>query len=220
MAWTFPLSLAQFYDRLKIAPGPNWQLARYDQTSVTGNSAPLAAELASPLWTLPVTLAPMPNAEADQILSIIEMLCHPGRAFYFSNPKRETPQSDPTGSILGGIAPTIQTLATNNHQLRLTGLPNGYRLTQGDMLAFDYGPAGQKRRALHRFTETMAATSAGLTPLIEVFPHIRAGALVGDSVTLIKPALLATIVAGSLDPGTADPVNTTGIKFTIHQRLI
>lgn len=221
MAWTYPLSLADFYDKLRVAIGsPNWQLMRNDQTSGLGSGQPLSTELASPLWTLPVQLVSMGNDEADQILAMLEMLCHPGRKFFFSNPKREFPAADPTGTILGASTPALHTIAANNRQVRIGGLPNGYKLSAGDMLAFDYGPSGQKRRALHRATETVTASSAGLTPLFEVFPHIRAGALAGDPVYLAKPAILASIVPGSLNPGTADTVNTHGISFDIIQRLI
>ena len=221
MAWVYPLSLAEFYDKLRVAIGNrNWELARFDQVSGLGSGQPLSAELASPLWRLPVRLVSMYNDEADQILAMLEMLNHPGRAFFFSNPKREYPAFDPTGSVLGTSTPTLQTLATNNRQIRVQGLPAVYRLTAGDMLAFDYGPVGQKRRALHRVTETVTASSAGLTPLFEVFPHIRAGAAVGDPVMLAKPAILASVIPGSFDPGTADTVATHGISFDIMQRLI
>ncbi|HWJ88509.1 MAG TPA: hypothetical protein VNS12_10595 [Pelagibacterium sp.] len=199
---------------------PNWQLMRNDQTSGLGSGQPLSAELASPLWTLPVQLVSMGNDEADHILAMLEMLCHPGRKFYFSNPKREYPAADPSGATLGAATPTLHTIAANNRQLRITGLPNGYRLTVGDMLAFDYGPSGQKRRALHRVTETVSALSSGVTPTFEVFPHIRAGALVGDPVFLAKPAILASVMPGSFNPGTADTVNTHGVAFDIIQRLI
>lgn len=221
MAWTYPLSLADFYDKLRIAvPGRNWELARFDQMSGLGNGQPLSAELASPLWRLPVQLVAMDNDEADQILAMLEMLNHPGRAFYFSNPKREYPAYDPTGSILGSSTPAIHTLESNNRQMRVSDLPSGYRLTQGDMLAFDYGPLGEKRRALHRITETVTASSGGLTPLFEVFPHVRSGALVGDLIMLSNPAVLASVVPGSFASGTADTVNTQGITFEVMQRLI
>ena len=79
MAWTYPLSLADFYDKLRVAiNGRNWELMRNDQTSGLGSGNPLSAELASPLWTLPVQLVSMGNDEADQILAMLEMLCHPG----------------------------------------------------------------------------------------------------------------------------------------------
>lgn len=221
MAWTYPLSLADFYDKLRVAIGsPNWQLMRNDQTSGLGSGQPLSTELASPLWTLPVQLVSMGNDEADQILAMLEMLCHPGRKFFFSNPKREFPAADPTGTILGASTPALHTIAANNRQVRIGGLPNGYKLSAGDMLAFDYGPSGQKRRALHRVTETVTATSAGLTPLFEIFPHVRSGAQAGDPVFLAKPAILASVMPGSFNPGTADTVNTHGISFDIIQRLI
>lgn len=221
MAWTYPLSLADFYDKLRIAvPGSNWKLARFDQVSGLGSGQPLTAELTSPLWTLPVRLVSMDNDEADQIIAMLEMLCHPGKAFYFSNKKREFPAADPAGTILGNASPAIQSLDASNQRLSIGALPAGYRLTQGDMLAFDYGSAGQKRRAFHRIEESVTASSEGVTPLLEVFPHIRSGAAEGDPIMLAKPAALASIVPGSFDPGTADTVNTHGIAFDIIQRLI
>jgi len=218
MAWTFPLSLADFYDKLRVAvPGRNWELARLDQLSGLGSGQPLRAELASPLWGLQVQLVGMGNAEADAILSLLELLNHPGRAFYFSNPKRPHPLYDPNGTLIAGFTPTIHTLNSNNRQMRIEGLPAGYRLTAGDMISWDYGnPA---RRAFHRITETVTASGAGLSPLFEVYPFIRPGSTTGIGVTLAKPAALAEIVPGTFDPGSADTVNTSGITFNIMQRL-
>lgn len=247
MAWTYPLSLADFYDKLRVSIGNrNWELQRFDQVSGLGSGQPLTAELASPLWTLPVQLVPMPNAEAEPILTMLEMLTHPGRAFYFSNPKREYPVSDPDGNALlalttlhtsrpwndtftwsdsmnwGGSLPTANIAIaglSGNNQVSFSGLPPGYTLTAGDMFSFDYGPPLQPRRAMHRITETVTASSGGVTPLAEVFPFIRTGAAVGNSVSIAKPAILASLVPGTLNSGVADTVNTSGISFTIIQRL-
>lgn len=248
MAWTYPLSLADFYDKIRVAIGsPNWELARNDQTSGLGSLDPLNAELASPLWRASIQLPAMPNAEADELITMLEMLCHPGRKFFFSNPKHEYPASDPGGEELRGdeylkttepwdddllwgdlipwgsavsYAPKILALGSNNRSLSLSGLPPGYKLSIRDMLAFDYGPEGQKRRAMHRVVETVIADEDGITGLFEVFPHIRAGAAVNDPVFLEKPAILASVIPGTFDPGTADTVNTVGISFGIIQRLI
>jgi hypothetical protein len=221
MAWTYPLSLANFYDKIRVAIGsPNWELARNDQTSGLGSLDPLNAELASPLWRASIQLPAMPNAEADELITMLEMLCHPGRKFFFCDPKREYPANDPNGDEIFASTVTLYTVASNNRQIRLAGLPEGFKLSIRDMLAFEYGPVGQKRHALHRVTESVIAAMDSTTPSFEVFPHIRAGALAGDPVKLIKPAMLASIIPGTFDPGTADTVNTVGISFDIIQRLI
>ncbi|GGA65003.1 hypothetical protein [Pelagibacterium lentulum] len=209
MAITFPLSAQAFIDLLTIE-NATFKPSRNDQLSGLGNGQPLNTELASPLWQVDVSTGPIPNDDAEAIAALIERLEQPGNDFYVYNPRKLGPRMDRDGSILGAATPTIHTLASNNHQIRVDGLPSGYVLSRGDMLAFEYGPTGQKRRAMHRIDETVTASGAGLSPLFEVFPHIRPGAAVGDPVFLAPAAMRAKIIPGSYS------ITQVG---ALHQRL-
>lgn len=218
MSLTFPLPLASFADRLKIV-SVKWQLQRRDEVSGLGSGQILAAQLSPPLWTAPVTLAPMYHDEADQIQALIESLDGSINDFYLYNPRRAYPQADPTGTILGAATPTIAALGPDNKSIQIQGLPNGYTLTAGDFLAFNYG-SNPVRRALHRFVETGSANGSGSTPVLEVRPHIRPGAVVGSVVTLIKPAARVFIVPDSFDPGDTTSVIASGMSFQVMQRIV
>ncbi|MDJ1632243.1 hypothetical protein [Rhizobium rhizogenes] len=218
MALTFPLSLANFADKLKIT-SVKWQLQRRDEVSGLGSGLTLTAQLSPPLWTGSVTLAPMYHGEADRIQSLIESLDGSMNDFYLYSPRRAYPQADPTGSILGAAVPTIAALGSNNKSMQIHGLPNGYTLTAGDFVAFDYGTS-PVRRALHRFVETGSADGTGTTPVLEVRPHIRPGATVGAAVTLIKPAARCFIVPDTFDPGDTQAVIAGSMAFQVMQRIV
>ena len=82
----------------------------------------------------------------------------------------------------------------------MAGLPAWYVLTRGDYLAFDYG--SPSRRALHKVVSlTVQASAGGVTPVFEVTPLIRPGALVGAVVTLVRASCKARIMPGSVSKG-------------------
>ncbi len=218
MALTFPLSLANFADKLKIV-SVKWQLQRRDEVSGLGGGQVLTAQLSPPLWTGSVTLAPLYHGEADQIQALIESLDGSLNDFYLYSPRRAYPQADPTGSILGAATPQIAALGPDNKSIQLQGLPNGYKLTAGDFLHFDYG-SNPVRRAFHRLMETGSANGSGTTPMLEVRPHIRPGAVVGAVVTLIKPAARCFIVPDTFDPGETAAMIAGGMSFQVMQRIV
>lgn len=217
MAFSFPLSPPEFADLFSVEEAIFTPL-RNDHTSGLGSGQPLNAELASPLWQGDVTTGWIPNDDAEALAALFEILCQPGKDFYIHNPRKLGPRQDKDGSILGAASPTLHTIAANNHQVRVTGLPSGYVLSRGDMFAFDYGPMQQRRRAFHRFAETVSATSGGLTPLAEVTPHIRPGAVAGAAVTLIRPAMRARLVPGSYRPIQAGSLHMR-FSFSVTQKL-
>ena len=148
---------------------------------------------------------------------MISLLRGAGRNFLAYDTRRPRPVSDPTGSILGASSPLLDTLNVNNRDLRISGLPAAYVLKQGDYLGFSYGSG---RRALHRVVPTtVTASGAGLTPLFEVVPMIRPGAVVATAVTLIKPVIKATVDPGSVNRGVTGAWVTTGASFRFSQTL-
>lgn len=217
MAFTYPLSLETFADLLFLEDVV-FKPQRNDETTGLGSLDPLHAQLASPLWRADCSTGPINNDDAEALAGIIEMLEHPGRDFYIYNPRKLGPRSDPDGQILGSNVITIGGIGANNNQLTLQGFPNGYILSPGDMVSFSYGPVNQKRRAMHRINE-LGIASGGQMLLLECFPHIRAGAEVGDVVTLIRPAMRAKLISGSYSPRSAGAEHQR-FSFSAIQKLV
>ena len=218
MALTFPLPFADFMALFGLEDGM-FTLSRNDQTSGLGNSQPLNAELASPLWRFDGTTGPIPNDEAEGIAALFEMLVAPGRDFYVANPRKKGPRLDKDGAILGAAEPTIHTLASNNRELRIKGLPNGYGLSRGDMVAWDYGPTGQKRRAIHRLAGDAVASSGGLIPLVELTTFIRSGAAVDDPIYLAPATMRAKLIPGTYKPSAVGSLHQR-FTFSAIQKLV
>ena len=106
----------------------------------------------------------------------------------------------PTGISFNGLTAQIFDVdTTTNRHLRITGLPAAYQVSEGDFLSFEYDGGYV---ALHQAMETVVASGAGLTAMIEVRPHIRASADLEASPTpairLIKPYALMHLVPGSV----------------------
>lgn len=216
MAPTFPLSLNDFADKLKIST-VKWELKRWDQLSGLGTGDVLAAQLAPPRIVGTVTIAPMYHADAAQVQALVESLDGPLNSFYLFAPQLPYPQSDPDGSILASSEVKIKSVGSNNKSLALKGLPASYALTVGDMMAFDYG-SNPTRRAFHRIVESATADGSGDTAEFEVRPHLRPGAAADIVVTLKKPAAKVFIVPDTFDPGTAADLFTRGMQFEVMQR--
>lgn len=216
MALVYPLSLSAFADNLDIQ-SVNWRLERYDELSGLGTGEVLSAQLAPPRIVGDVKLAPMYHNAASQVQALIESLDGAISSFYLYAPQQKYPQSDPDGAILGASTVAIHTIGGDNKSLRLAGLPAGFVLTLGDYLSFDYG-SNPTRRAFHRVVETVVADGAGLSPLFEIHPHLRPGAVTGLIVALKKPAAKVFIVPGSFNPGTASGLVTDGMSFQVMQR--
>ena len=215
MALNFPLTIPQFMAFLPIGeivfhPPPQGQIAQ------TAGGEVMDAELGPMLWRGQIRLGKMTRAEARHPDVLLDILGVPGRTFWAYDTRHPAPFLDPTGSILGAATPTIHTLNGNNRDMRLQGLPAGYTLQRGDYLAFDY--AG--RRALHRVAaESVSAAGTGITPLFEVSPMIRPGALVGAAVTLVNASCKAKLVHGQTDKGIARSTIHEGMTFQFIQTL-
>lgn len=157
------------------------------------------------------------RAEAGRPEVLIDILRQAGRSFLVYDTRRPAPLLDPNGTILGAATPTIHTLSADPRELRITGLPASYVLSPGDYLSFTYG-TNPVRYALHRVVATTTAV-AGLTPLFEVTPAIRSGAVTGAAITLIKAHCKAVILAGSVETGSGRRTITEGIGFGYVQSL-
>lgn len=214
--FSFPLSLATFMDQLLIAEVAFYPPVQVEIAQTAGGEV-LTHELGPQLWRGRITLDAMQDIEARDPEVLLDLLTPSGRFFWAYDSRRPCPLNDPTGSILGAATPTIDSLP-NWRELTLAGLPAAYQLRRGDYLAFDYG--SPSRRALHRVaTSTVTANGAGVTPVFEVIPPIRSGALVGAAVTLVKAACKARLLPGQVDHGSTRSAVTEGMSFQFIQTL-
>lgn len=215
MALTFPYSVASFADVLRMST-VRMKLVADQQISGMGGGKIIVADMSPKYWEFEVTLINMENALARRVQALIEALDESINDFYLYDPRAAYPLSDPTGSILGASAVKINSLNVNNKELTLNTLPSTYVLSAGDLLHFDFGTPAH--RAFHRVVVGGAAV-AGVSPSLEVRPHIQPGAVVGAAVTLIKPSARCKMIPGSFDPGTARQMMTTGMGFKARQVL-
>jgi hypothetical protein len=171
---------------------PLWR----QELSRQAGGTPRVADLGPELWIAKLTSSLMLDAEAEQSEALVEQMRGSLDTFYVWNPKKPYPRADLTGAILGASTVTIFALDGDNKRLRLAGLPVGYVITRGDMMAFDHGTT-PVHRCLHRFVAPAVADGSGRIALTEVAPHIRPGATTGLAVSLKKPAAEMMIVPGS-----------------------
>lgn len=219
MTLTYPLSLASFVDLLPAA-SVTFELGEARAVSRTRGGEQLSATLGTRLWQGQIEMGRSTRAEIQRVEAVIDLLRGAGTSFLMTDFRRPGPLADPTGSILGAAAVTIDALDSADARLvALDGLPAGYVLSAGDYLGFSYG-SSPTRRALHRIaTTTVTAAGDGTTSLFHVVPRLRPGAAVGAVVTLVAPVCSAVLVADSFDPGTSRRTISEGATFRWEQTL-
>jgi hypothetical protein len=192
MALTYPLTHAQFLGALRVEE-VTFRLSHPQEHTRLGDGTVISASLGASLWTGTIRLAQANHPRHAQMEALIGLMDQPGATFLCHDPRYLGPASDPSGSILGNRTVTIHSVASTMRELRLTGLPASYVFTSGDMLGFQYG-SNPVRYALHRIVVGGTASSTGLTPLMEVVPTLRPGAVAGLTVSLIRPACKARLL--------------------------
>lgn len=192
MALTYPLSYAQFLGALRVEE-VTFRLSHPQEHTRLGDGTVMSASLGASLWTGSIRLAQANHPRHADMEALIGIMDQPGASFLCHDPRYLGPAGDPTGTILGSRTVTIHSVASTMRELRLSGLPAGYVLSAGDMLGFPYG-ANPVRYALHRIVFGGSASSGGLTPMLEVIPNLRAGAVAGLTVQLIRPACKARLL--------------------------
>lgn len=217
MPITFPLPLSGFLDLLavrRITMTPSESVIQ----STTRGGEVLRADHGTRLWSGRIEVAPANRAEMDQQVALAEALLEAGGSFMVARRSRIGPQADPTGSILGASAVTISAISADRRDLSLAGLPSGYTLTRGDLLSFVYGSA-PSRHALHRVLSTRTANGSGVMTQVAVTPLVRAGAAVGNAVTLVRATCKAVIVPGTWSADTEANTLSEGFSFDWRQTL-
>ncbi|MFP1646538.1 hypothetical protein [Pontitalea aquivivens] len=216
MAEDDPIAAAAFWGGLRVATA-RFSLGEALSHTRTRGGEILVADQGARLWTGTVELWQAHHDAADAVMARIEALQMAGAALMVHPLPRPGPIHDPDGLTLGAATPVIASLAPNARALTLSGLPAGYLLAPGDMLGFPYG--SPVKYALHRVVVGSTAGAGGSTGLLEVVPGIRPGASLGTPVSLVRPAMKALIIPGSVNPGQGQGIWRRGIAFSVVQTL-
>lgn len=215
MPLTYPLALADFADILPVAQ-ISFHLPEQVEQSRTAKGEQLTADVGDRLWQGRITLGRLQRTEAGRPEVLVNLIRGAGRSFLLYDRWQMNPLADPTGTILGAASVTILALGADARELSLAGLPAGYVLSAGDYLSFPY--AGLQ--ALHQVVNTtVTANGAGQTPLFEVLPEIRPGAMAGAAVALKKAHCKAVAVAGSVEEALRRSTISEGLAFDWVQSL-
>ncbi len=208
----FPRS--DLFTLCNVASCSFWPMMRQEM-SRSANGRTQGKDLGDPLWEGAFTTAPMPIAQAGEIEMALLSLHGVVHSFEAHDVRRPFPLAHQDGNF--DDVSLIHDFGTDHKSLRLSGLPQGFTLSIGDYLAFDYG--AEPNRALHRVTTPAVAGAGGITPLFEVFPHILPGAAVGASVTLKRASCIMQLKPGLQPPVAAGMINQT-LTFSGTQLIL
>lgn len=215
MMLTFPLPLADFWDRILHSQTAPMVLTNTSIASRTDDGQVFAASRGVSLWTKKVVMGAMPNRAAAALMARVQVMARSTQTFFAYDLIAITPAADTDGLILGAATPLVGGLPASLFELVVKGLPAGYVLTAGDFISI---MTASGRRSLVRVVDdTVAAGGAGWTPPFQIEPARLAEVAVDNAVALIKPLGKFIINPGSFDPGTQDGVNTSGASFNITQ---
>lgn len=214
---TDPLSLADFWDLLPVAPGTVWSQKRNDELAGTGGADSIPIEQASPLWSGQVMLDWSRWPDARRLAARIRALEGSLYNFLMPNPIAQYPATDPAGLTLGASVVTILAVGGDNKSMRFEGLPPGYQLGWGDMAEVVFS-ANPVRRYVFELHGDAVAAGDGKTALAPVHPHLWPGVNVGATVNFLRPAAKMFIVAGTLKEGAIRSGIVDGMSFSVLQR--
>lgn len=214
MAFSFPLTSAQFIDLLLVQSARFWLPSSVSMESTEGGEI-FTAERGPRLWQAEFALAQGQHHAVDAREARLELLAQAGRSFFAYDPRRTGPAADPTGAGLSGYSPVIS--STTAREVTISGLPPGYQISRGDYLGWSYGTS-PVRYALHRAVTAPVANGSGVA-VVEVTPNIRSGTSAGAAVSLVRPVCKMILVPGSYSPGAGQGVLSSGATFRAQQTL-
>lgn len=207
---------ATFFGGLRIS-AVRWWLDEPFEINRLGDGSILKGSLGAALWQGEATIARAYHRDLAAVEARLAKLMRPGETFLAHDPRHIGPRADPGGVILGAATPVIHTVAANNREIRIAGLPAGYVLSAGDLVGWTFG-ADPLRYWLGRAVTGATASGAGLTPLFEVTPFVRPGVVAGATqVQLIRPPIKA--VLESAEYGSGVPLFTQGASLRFIQTL-
>lgn len=217
MALTFPLPFATFGNKLRLQ-GMKLKLDPQQDTSFSGGGDIYAADLAPAPWMGEGQIGILTAAQAAELQALFDVLDGSINSFYIGHPLYPYPSSDPVGTVLTAWATTIKisSINANNKELVIKDAPAGFVFPAGTFFHFDFG-SSPVHRAFHRTVNAVTANGSGVTPSVEVRPHIRPGAAVDMVLEFKKPTLEARLIPNSYDSGSVEKVITSGMGFQFRQ---
>lgn len=192
MPFTFPIDLPQLFDTLAVVSS-TFDLTEAVESSEKGNGALILNDYGPRMWTGTVSLLPMDGVDMDAVDAALTFLRQSGRPFYVARQDRPGPAFDPDGAILGASAPVLAAVWATGDQIRIEGLPAGYKLAAGDYIGW-IDSTGYHH--LHKIAFGDTASGSPVRAIVNVVPNVDA-AMVGRSVILMRPKVKAVMVPGS-----------------------
>lgn len=214
MAQTFPMPINQFFGNIPIRT-VSQDLGEAMEFNQTEAGEITTADMGPRLWKTKFSINPDYHMPIERIKAKLNLLRQANRSVIVPSMPIQYPAYDPDGSILGASVVTIKSIAGNNRDLTLTGLPVDYELGAGDVLSFTYG-SNPIRYAMHQIVSDSTANAIG-DIVVEVVDFIRPGALTGMVVNLIKPFYKGVVVPNSTEIGEAGNIISSGVSFEVVQ---
>lgn len=174
-----------------------FKLFERQEISRDGRGRPYTKSLGEAVWTVNFQTIAMSFEDSIAFMAKLNSLDGSIGTFYAYDKRRPYPKEHADGSF--SDSGKINTINENNKAMSLKELPAGFKLSEGDYLAYDFASG---RRALHQIMESVTANGSGITAEFEVRPHIRPGITLSPDVpvTLKKPSAIFVIEPGSLQP--------------------
>lgn len=217
MAFSFPLTSAQFFGQLPIQAN-SFELTESLDISETGWGEQIVADIGPRLWKADLVIRPGTYAEIERVKSRLNLLRQAGRSCLFHPLPLLWPQhSTNEGADIESAPTQLEAVAVNNRDVTISGVPVGYKFGVGDFFGFRYG-SDPVRYALHQIQNDRTVSGSGEVTF-EVSPFIEPGYTLGAPVTFVKPLVKMVIVPGSTNVGSSRQMFTTGVKFSLIQTL-
>lgn len=214
MALSFPIPPAALIDLLAVDTIA-WNLTPQQEYSGLGSGEGLAHDLAPALWEGDCSTVARPHREIERMRARFLALDGSIGSFLLYGRNTMFPATDPDGTLLGGAAVRVGTVAANRKELSFAGLPAGYRLSWGDFVSIVYGGS---RYALVQLLADAVADGSGSTGMVEVRPHLRPGIGSDAPVSLVRPSAKVKLVPGSLWVETVTHWSSR-LRFSARQTL-
>lgn len=212
MALPATLPTASFADLLKVSDTALVQVTQ-SQSSRTAGGKSIYATRGDGYYRAEVTSGPVPHAEAEGIMALINSRAAGTKSILLHNFKLPYPASDPEGLIIGATVPKLGAVADRLH-VAFTGFPVDYVMLLGTYFSIQISG----RYYLGQFCEPRTANGSGAIASVEIWPPLPPWVTGAPDVVLKKAPGEFTIVPNSAYPSIMGALHTT-IKFTAEQDL-
>lgn len=213
----YPIAMPQRSDGALPFVASTFDLRRFAAREITRGGVQRALEIAPAVWTMTATTSFRAGEDADAWLAWRDSLRGGRGTFFGYDSGKRFARAYPNGyqalnvngaSFSAGVG-AYTVLSPGRDTVTATGLPNGFLITAGDMLAFAWTTNGIQRRSLHRcLTSTAAAANQAI---VEIEPTVRGDVPQGAAVHWRQPACVMR-----LDPEQQPPARGINGAWTIQ----